>query len=66
MRPTYEKELFDPDTGQVLLNVADFEVPLNALRFQGDLVVAELATGSVVRADGTDPSIRTAIATGSR
>jgi hypothetical protein len=27
----------------------DFAVPLNAIRFQDDLVVAELGTGSVAR-----------------
>lgn len=57
-------QVFEPATGNVLLNVPDFVVPLNAIRFQGDLVVSELGTGSVVRADGTDPSIRTTLASG--
>lgn len=49
-------QVYDPRDGQVLQSVTDFAVPLNAIRFQGDLVVAELASGSVVRADGNDPS----------
>ncbi len=57
-------QVFDPESDQVLLNVPDFAAPLNAIRFQGDLVVAELGTGAVVRADGTDPSIRTTLASG--
>ncbi|HEY6362706.1 MAG TPA: hypothetical protein VIX63_16475 [Vicinamibacterales bacterium] len=42
-------------TGQFVLDARDFALPLNAIRFQGDLIVAELATGQVVRssADGT-------------
>ena len=59
-------QVYDPDSGEVLQSVSDFAVPLNAVRFQGDLVVAELATGSVVRADGDDPSSaeRTVLASG--
>ncbi len=41
----------------------DFAVPVNALRFGGDLVVAELGTTSIVRADGDDPSQRETLAT---
>ena len=40
----------------------DFAVPLNAVRFQGDLVVVEAGTSSVVRADGADPTQRETIA----
>ncbi len=59
-------QVYDPLNDQVLQSVSDFAVPLNAIRFQGDLVVAELATGSVVRADGDDPSPanRTVLASG--
>jgi sugar lactone lactonase YvrE len=39
----------------------DFAVPLNAIRFQGDLVVAELGTASVVRASAADPTQRTTL-----
>ncbi|MGH2941397.1 MAG: hypothetical protein ACRDLN_01285 [Solirubrobacteraceae bacterium] len=42
--------------------LADVPVPLNAIRFQGDLIVAELATGSVTRRDAT--GTRSAIASG--
>ncbi len=57
-------QVFEPATGNVLLNLPDFALPLNAIRFQGDLVVSELGTGSVVRADGADPSLRTTLASG--
>ena len=57
-------QVFDPETSGVLLSIPDFVVPLNAIRYQGDLVVSELGTGSVVRADGSDPSVRTILATG--
>ncbi|MBW7885468.1 MAG: ester cyclase, partial [Caldilineaceae bacterium] len=40
----------------------DFNIPLNAIRFQGDLVVAELGTSSVVRASAADPTQRTTLA----
>jgi sugar lactone lactonase YvrE len=35
-------QVWNPETRQVLENYADFAVPLNAIRFQGDLVVIEL------------------------
>ena len=57
-------QVFDPVTGEISLDVRDFALPLNAIRFQGDLVVAELLSGSVVRADGVDPSQRTVLASG--
>lgn len=49
-------------SGQVAERYADFQVPLNAIRFQGDLVVAELGTGSVIRQRGADPQARSALA----
>ena len=42
-------QVWDPQMHMVLENYLDFAVPLNAIRFQGYLVVAELGTGSVVR-----------------
>jgi sugar lactone lactonase YvrE len=42
-------QVWDPETGRILEEYYDFAVPLNAIRFRGDLVVAELGTGSVVR-----------------
>lgn len=50
-----------PD-GQTVVH-GDFAVPVNALRFGDDLVVAELGTTSIVRADGDDPSQRETLAT---
>ncbi len=61
-------QVVDSADGQVLQSVQDFAVPLNAIRFGGDLIVSELgfAPGSaaVVRADGADPSQRTVLAGG--
>jgi steroid delta-isomerase-like uncharacterized protein len=39
-------------------------MPSNAIRFQGDLIVAELGTNSVVRAIGEDPAQRVTLAEG--
>lgn len=44
-------QIWDPAADEVVQTVYDFAVPLNALRFQGDLVAAELGTGSVVSRD---------------
>jgi sugar lactone lactonase YvrE len=55
-------EVWSPTT-QEILEIHEFLVPLNAIRFQGDLVVAELGTGSVIRRDASSGA-RTAIATG--
>lgn len=57
-------QVFDPATREVLLSIHDFVAPLNAIVFQDDLVVAELGTGSVVRASMSNPSKRTVLATG--
>lgn len=47
-------QVWDPALGAVVESHGDFDTPLNAVRYQGDLVVAELGTHSVVRrADGT-------------
>ncbi|MCX6633720.1 MAG: PKD domain-containing protein, partial [Acidobacteria bacterium] len=56
-------EVWNPDTRQVLENYRDFAVPMNAIRFQGDLVVAELGStpARVVRVTSTG---RTELATG--
>lgn len=43
-------QVWDPVTGDVIETHYDFAVPLNAIRFAGDLVVAELGTGQVVHA----------------
>ncbi|MEX1333825.1 MAG: hypothetical protein AB1Z66_00830 [Candidatus Limnocylindrales bacterium] len=48
--------------GQAVVH-GDFALPVNALRFGEDLVVAELGTTSIVRAHGEDPSQRETLAT---
>jgi sugar lactone lactonase YvrE len=55
-------QTWDPQTHQVLENYVDFAAPLNAIRFQGDLIVAELGTNSVVRTHGADPAERVTLA----
>jgi sugar lactone lactonase YvrE len=42
-------QIWDPAGGQEVASWPDFAVPVNAIRFGEDLVVAELGTGSVVR-----------------
>jgi sugar lactone lactonase YvrE len=54
-------QVWDPQTRQVLEQL-DFGLPLNAIRFQGDLVVAGLA--SVVRVNAADPTVRVTLADG--
>ena len=49
----------DPKNGAVLATYSDFNYPTNAIRFQGDLIVTELGSGSVVRASGeASPSVK--------
>ncbi len=55
-------EVWNPVT-QEILEIYQFAVPINAVRFQEDLVVAELGTGSVVRQDAIS-GVRTTIASG--
>ena len=55
-------EVWKPSTNEIV-KIYPFEVPMNAVRFQTDLVVAELGTGSVVRMDAGSGE-RTTIATG--
>ena len=47
-------QIVAPKTGEILATYSDFNTPTNAIRFQGDLIVSELGSGSVVRARGTD------------
>lgn len=42
-------QIWDPVEGAEVAIHRDFAAPINAIRFQGDLVVSELGTGSVVR-----------------
>lgn len=57
-------QVWDPDEKRVLENYPDFSIPLNAMRFNDDLIVAELGTGSVVRATADDPSVRETLIAG--
>jgi hypothetical protein len=54
--------VYDPVGGFPLAQYYDFNLPLNAMRFDGDLVVAELGTGQVVRMDEAAPAVRTTLA----
>jgi sugar lactone lactonase YvrE len=56
--------VWNPHTLEALERYDDFAVPLNAIRFQDDLVVAELGTASVVRASAEDPAERVTLAEG--
>jgi DNA-binding beta-propeller fold protein YncE len=56
-------QVLDPATQEIVATYDDFAVPMDAIRFQGDLIVAELETGSVVRAHGADPTVREPLAT---
>lgn len=56
--------VWNPDAKELVEEYYDFNIPMNTVRFQGDLVVAEMGTGSVVRASGADPAQRTTIADG--
>lgn len=47
--------VWNPRTQEVIEGHYDFKMPFNAIRFQGDLVVAELGTKSLVRANAADP-----------
>ncbi len=55
-------QVWNPETREVLEEHLDFGLPLNAIRFEGDLVVAGLA--SVVRASAADPAVRVTLAEG--
>jgi sugar lactone lactonase YvrE len=56
-------EIWNPAMALPIASYHDFAVPLNAIRFQGDLIVAELGTASVLRVDGMDPTQRTPLIT---
>jgi sugar lactone lactonase YvrE len=43
-------QVWDPTTQTVIHDYRNFEVPLNAVRFRGDLIVAQFGPGNVVRA----------------
>jgi len=49
-------QVWDPMTGEILAHYQIPNVPLNAILFQGDLVIAELMSGQVVRIDASGSS----------
>lgn len=57
-------QVWDPAANAVSLDLTDVAVPLNAIRFQGDIVVAELGTKPprVVRISAANPAQRTTLA----
>ncbi len=57
-------QVFDPERGEVLEEYAGFDEPLNAIRFQGDIVVAEHGSKSVVRISSREPEKRVTLAKG--
>lgn len=48
-------QVWDPSAGEAIMTYHDLPVPLNAIGFDGDVVVAQLGTGSVVRASDGFP-----------
>jgi sugar lactone lactonase YvrE len=57
-------QVVDPADGKVLEEYYDFNEPINAIRFDGDLVVAERGTSSVIRMSSTEPVTWTVLADG--
>jgi sugar lactone lactonase YvrE len=57
-------QVVDPADGRVLEEYYDFSEPINAIRFDGDLVVAERGTSSVIRMSSAEPRTRTVLADG--
>jgi WD40 repeat protein len=57
-------KLWDPTKNQVVASFTDLKRPVHARSFQGDVVVAEWDTGSVLRLNAAEPEVKTAIATG--
>ena len=57
-------QVWDPATNVVSVKYTDVAAPLNAIRFQGDIVVAELGSKPprVVRISAADPTQRTTLA----
>ncbi len=55
---------WDTETDTLMEEYRNVEMPLNAIRFGGDLLVAELGTGSVVRLDGMTPEDRITLVDG--
>jgi sugar lactone lactonase YvrE len=56
-------QVWNPEAEEVIEEHA-FNAAINAIRFQGDLIVAELASGSVIRIPASDPSTRQVLVDG--
>jgi sugar lactone lactonase YvrE len=56
-------QVWDPDAQEVIEEHA-FDAPINAIRFQGDLIVAEFGSGSVIRVPASDPAARQVLVDG--
>jgi WD40 repeat protein len=57
-------KLWDPFTDKLIARFEGFRQPIDALPFQGDIVVTESASGSVVRFNPSMPEQRTLLASG--
>jgi sugar lactone lactonase YvrE len=57
-------QVFDLETGSVLEEYTDLDDPINAIRFQGDIIVAERGTARVVRIPSREPKKRVTLAKG--
>jgi len=57
-------QIWDPATNTISTEYTDFATPMNAIPFQGDLVVAEMGTepARVIRISKENPAIRTTLA----
>lgn len=56
-------QVLDLTTDEIMVDIRDFAVPVNAIMFQGNLVVAELGTGKVMLAPMDNTQQRSALAT---
>jgi sugar lactone lactonase YvrE len=62
--PSDAVQVFSPETQDVLEDFAGLRSPLNAIRFQNDIVVAELGTSSVIRISSAESEGRSTVAGG--
>jgi sugar lactone lactonase YvrE len=57
-------QIYNPWKHEIVETYRGVKEPLNAIRFQGDLVVAERGSKSIIRMSGKDPALRSVIAEG--
>ncbi len=60
--PRSSVQVFDPRKAEVIEEYRDFPEPINAVRFRGDIVVAERKSGSLISIDHEHPAGRRTIA----